>query len=212
MSSIIPGGVKAALMDDDKLREAAIDVAYEFKMFHRASSRLDRRRSSPGSDGSEIQAPLVFASPPLGHNDSAASLPLPFPAPSPGNNASAGLTYSGAPFQQMPAIRSDLLDIEALLIHFRNLMEFFYTKKQKKDDLVLATHYTCEAPRGTPAWHDDFNQRCQNLLAHLTYDRTRRRSKNEHHWYDVLEKISYMESEITGFLNSLTPERRAWFK
>jgi hypothetical protein len=29
---------------------------------------------------------------------------------------------------------------------------------------------------------------------------------------DIAEKIGYTENEITNFLNSLAPEKRAWFK
>ena len=103
-------------------------------------------------------------------------------------------------------------NIEAVLIHFRNLIEFFFTERDDKDDLVLAHHYTGEVPKKAPLWAKRYGQRCNELLAHLTYRRTHYRQHDRHHWADILEKCMQMDDEINGFLDTLTPERRAWFQ
>ena len=187
---------------DAQLKEAAVDVAYEFKMFNLASRRLDR------------------LSPSLGHNNSMVSVPLALPASAASSFSTANNSAPVAPVpispwqasQQAANSPGDLLDIEALLLHFRNLMEFFYTKSLEKDNLVLAHHYHNSGPLPKRPWAHDFNIRCNNLLAHLTYFRSDKRRLNEHHWCDILEKVRYMEEEIVGFLDSLTPERKEWFK
>jgi hypothetical protein len=115
-----------------ELEEAAIDVAYEIKTLREMSGRLN------------------FSSPTLGNNDSGASASLTPSAGAPvwstsGNNTSA---------VQVPSDRDAFLNVEGLLIHFRNLIEFFYTERKEKDNLVLAHHYTGAAPRGAPPWAD----------------------------------------------------------
>jgi hypothetical protein len=92
-------------------------------------------------------------------------------------------------------------------------MEFFYTKVPQKDNLVLAHYYT-DNPKGivVPSWEKNFTIRCNNLLAHLTFERINLRSRDEHHWPDLGEKVRDMEAEINRFLGSLKPERRNWFK
>jgi hypothetical protein len=102
------------------------------------------------------------------------------------------------------------LDRDALLIHFRVLMDFFYAADCRDD--IRAHHYTRGAPRTAPAWHPEFKTKCNKLFAHLTYDRTAYRITDEHHWFDIPDKVEDMEGEITSFLQSLTTERRAWFE
>jgi hypothetical protein len=170
-------------ISDDDLRKAATDVAYEFKMFRQACKRY----LSP--------VPLFPApSQGLGHNDSTINMPLTLWANT-ATLSSQCMTH---------------LDRDALLIHFRVLMDFFYQKDEKDD--IRAHHYTRGTPRKAPAWRDEFGEKCNKLFAHLTYARTAYRIREGHHWFDIPDKVMDMEAEITGFLKALTPERMAWFE
>jgi hypothetical protein len=169
---------------DAELRLAAVDVAFEFKMFLQAWRRLD---VSPQS---------------LGHNNSAVELPLAISFNASGTSIA---TTRGGP-------TSSFHNIEGVLVHFRNLIEFFFTGKAERRGLVLAHHYTGDAPRKIPAWAKEYEQRCNELLSHLTYRRSSHyRQNNEHHWPDITEKCHLMDRTIADFLNSLPPEKRAWF-
>jgi len=175
--------------DDDGLRKAAVDVAYEFKLFRQAYKRY----RSPELLGA---VPPIF--PPLslgrGHNDSAINMPL-------------TLSASTA---TLPSQSTAHLDRDALLIHFRVLMDFFYLGELKDD--IRAHHYARGKPRNAPAWHDEFREKCNKLFAHLTYTRTDYRIREDHHWHEIPDRVVDMEAEITSFLKSLTPERMAWFE
>jgi len=102
------------------------------------------------------------------------------------------------------------LDRDALLIHLRVLMDFIY-KGEDRDD-VRAHHYIPGGqPLNAPEWYKDFRDKCNKLFAHLTYGRTEFRVRQAHHWREIPERVESLEGAITGFLRSLTPERRAWF-
>jgi hypothetical protein len=169
-------------MTDDKLRSAAIDVAYEFKLFRHA---WDRYRS--------LVSP-TFSTPLLGHNDSTINMPLTLSAKT-ATLSSQCVTH---------------LNRDALLIHFRVLMDFFFNEKEEQDD-IRARHYTLGAPRKAPAWYGEFSLKCNKLFAHLTYNRIAYRIDENNYWYDIPDKVLDMETEIIGFLKSLTLERLAWF-
>src|ERR1051326_9226406 len=76
---------------------------------------------------------------------------------------------------------------EALQIHFRNLLHFFYGDGKFEDD-VLATDYTNAASSWKPtipSWLGEYK-----LLAHLTYERVwYKESDNMFWWLD--EKIQH---------------------
>jgi len=170
---------------EQDLQQAAVDVAFEFKMFRQAWARLD------------------VSSPSLGHNNSAGDFPLSVSYDPSGNNATTKLA----------APTSDFHEVEGILVHFRNLIEFFFTDRPEKNDLILAHHYTGQAQQQIPVWAKRYEQRCNELLAHLTYRRSNHyRQNGEHHWTDIAEKYGLMDGAITEFLNFLSPERRAWFK
>jgi hypothetical protein len=175
------------------LKEAATDVVFEFKMFRQGWSRLDVSSPSLGKNTSATDLSLT-----------ATSLPMAV--------SSWSTAKNNAPIVPVATPTSDYHNIEGILIHFRNLIEFFFTEKEDKDDLVLAHHYTGKAPQKAPAWAKAYGQRCNELLAHLTYRRTQYRQNDNHHWTDILEMYRQMDDEIIGFLDCLTPERRAWFK
>jgi hypothetical protein len=164
--------------NETKLREAVVDVLYEFKMFGRGAAQLD------------------FSSPTLGNNDSTASM---------------GLSFKSVPLARNPQYGTDFQRVEGLLIHFRNLLEFFYEKKGSQG-LVLASHYTGIVPDDPPEWASKYKRRCDVLLAHLTFGRTHLRRANEHHWKDIPEKVALMQDVINKFLESLPDEKKHWFE
>ncbi len=169
-------------MHDDKLRQAAIDVAYEFKMFREARNRY-LMSVLPTAAGVQ-----------LGHNDSRAGMPLTISA------------AAGAPSSHYAAY----LNRDALLIHIRILGDFFY--KPDDEDDIRAHHYRGGGPRQPPAWSGDFNKKCNKLFAHLTYRRAEYRVRDEHHWHEVPGWTQDIDVDITQFLESLTAEQRNWFQ
>jgi hypothetical protein len=183
---------KKLLRTDADCKKAATDIAFEFKMFRLGLRRLDASSPSLGNNNSAAYLPLSVTSP---------SIPM---APFPTSN-------SNLPAMQNTSDTGGFDNIEGILIHFRNLIEFFFTPKPEKGDLVLAQHYTGEPPRKAPAWAREYGRRCNELLAHLTYHRTHYRDRDEHHWPDILEKCRHMDNEITAFLSCLTTEKREWF-
>ncbi len=178
---------KRSSKTEDELRGAALDVAFEFRMFRQAMGRLDA------------------GSPSVGHNNSTAGCMTP---------TSGGVTITAmncTPTEEGTAGPNDFHNVEGILVHFRNLVEFFFTTSRSKDDLVLAHHFTGRDPQGPPTWARDYGRRCNELLSHLTYSRADYRQNDHHHWPDILEKGQLMEREINEFLSSLSPERRTWF-
>jgi hypothetical protein len=134
-------------------------------------------------------------------------------SPALGNNDSTAATkfWSTAPSQTEQKSRTDFRSVEGLLIHFRNLLEFFYEKKTHSG-LVLAQHYTGKPSKEMPDWASVYQRRCNELLAHITYRRIHHRKANQHHWSDIPEKVNLMEAVIMEFLNSLPVDRAAWFE
>jgi hypothetical protein len=183
---------KKRLRTEADLEAVAAHIVFEFKMFQEGYRRVD----------------VAGAGSPIGHNSSAANILLREPSlpksqqPSSSNNAT-GVTIPGDDTARF-------LNLEATLIHFRNLIEFFFTAKEN-GNLVLAHHFV-GSRKVEPKWAEEYRIRCNNLLAHLTYQRSALRDKNLHHWPDVLQKCELLDQEISEFLNKLPPERKVWFK
>lgn len=97
---------------------------------------------------------------------------------------------------------------ESLLLHFRNLREFFLVTNKKFDEDLVARDYL---PQWKPKCFqvmeetkDDINKR----LAHLS--RLRRDSmKDDWPWNKMAEAI---ESLWLDFMQQLAPQRRNWFE
>jgi hypothetical protein len=101
---------------------------------------------------------------------------------------------------------------EALLVHFRNLLDFFYGHPGK--DLVHASHFFCDAAEWRPTrptWLKEYRTRCNKLLAHLTYSRVEYARKGEMDWA-VDEQMQHLRGRWNQFLEQLPPERRGWFQ
>ena len=102
---------------------------------------------------------------------------------------------------------------EAFFIHFRNLLNFFYGKRQHPTD-TLAIDYI-EPPSTwtakTPDWWDEYRVRCNRLLAHLTYERVSFEDEDKMVW-KIQDKIPHIRTEWRWFLNALSLECRSWFR
>jgi hypothetical protein len=105
--------------------------------------------------------------------------------------------------------RKGKLVFEAFLTHFRNLLQFFYGKNDKKSqDQARAYHYGWIAKR--PKWYQAYSDRCDQLLAHLSYDRIKYIDEGTVQWiFDV--QIDQLRVEWNNFIQALSPERQAWF-
>jgi hypothetical protein len=194
----------AKQITEAKLEEAVFDVQYEFARFGTAWRQLDPSSPSLGDNNARVViasgSPQFPASaPPLGNNNASAVVSV---LGSVSNNS----TVQPIPADPDPAFAA----IEHILLHFRILIEFFFPKK-KGHGYVNAEHYG--VPRNPrPDWADNYERRCNELIAHLSYNRIGKRHGNKHHWPDILEKCKLMDAEITSFLNALPPDRRVWFR
>ena len=104
---------------------------------------------------------------------------------------------------------------EAFLIHFRNLLDFFYGSKTFATD-ALADDYMDSSSAWTPnvtAWWNEDKIRCNKLLAHLTYERVEYEKSGELKWKrDFISQTKHIQDEWRAFLAALTAERKAWFR
>jgi hypothetical protein len=95
---------------------------------------------------------------------------------------------------------------ESFLLHFRNLIDFFYTPGKYPTD-VVASHYTDSNSSwtpNTPAWLKDDKERCNKLLSHLTYDRVTYAKNDELKWKrSFRDQAAHLLSEWDSFLASL---------
>jgi hypothetical protein len=105
--------------------------------------------------------------------------------------------------------------LETFLIHYRNLLDFFYAdKKRSLAHDVRAADYVIDAKR----WRDrrphmdkeatSNRERVNALLAHLTYRRLRYEERN---WSDR-RMLRQIEELLAAFAEQLPPRRRRWFQ
>jgi hypothetical protein len=179
---------------DDQLKGAAIDVTYEINRFRQACDRVkqNQSRASNVSYWSALNNPGQQV-----------------PNYSLGQNLATGLW----PKAQRTASSSDddgFLDVEVLLCHFRVLVDFFYPKQARLDD-VLASDFGLSIPGTIPQWAEDWRDQCNKMVAHLTYTRTDRRENYAHHVENLETNISNMEQLISTFLTGISAQRGAWF-
>ena len=104
--------------------------------------------------------------------------------------------------------------LETFLIHYRNLLDFFYAdKKRSLAHDVRAADYVIDAKR----WRErrprmdkeatSNRERVNALLAHLTYRRLR---YDERNWSDR-RMLRQIEELLAAFAEQLPPRRRRWF-
>lgn len=104
------------------------------------------------------------------------------------------------------------LVLEALLLHFRNLLNFFRPRRQGPLD-VLARHFVpngSELDSGT-ARLEVYRARLNSLLSHLSYERTRCVREGEMGW-DIDQMTTHLADAWGLFLRLLPLDRREWFR
>lgn len=76
-------------------------------------------------------------------------------------------------FPITPEHKGKRLIAEAFILHFRNVIHFFYAEAEKRKDDIGATDFTTPGSwnPAKPSWFDSERQRCHKLMAHLTYSR-----------------------------------------
>ena len=104
------------------------------------------------------------------------------------------------------------LIFEALLLHFRNIIDFFYTDSHNRDDVRACDFFPGPAQwkPEVPDWYREYKARCNKLLAHLTYSRTDFKRRNRMTWH-LTDKLRDIQGAWRLFLRTLPPERAAWF-
>jgi hypothetical protein len=118
-----------------------------------------------------------------------------------------------AQFQTDSDQRSKMLMFEGFLIHFRNVMEFFWGKNDKAAvDRARATDYVSPVywKPTTPSWYSENSRRCNKLLSHPSYDRIGYTEAGTIDWR-FNEELGDLQREWSKFIQALPPERQKWF-
>ena len=105
------------------------------------------------------------------------------------------------------------LIFEGLLIHFRNMLDFFFGQPSASDD-IHAADFLPESDHWTPItpeWVRAYRGRCNKLLAHLTYSRIEYGRKGEMEW-QLDDKLIAIRTTWNEFLAALPDHRAAWFR
>jgi hypothetical protein len=195
----------AKSITEAELRNAAFDVEYEFARFRIGWRRLERSSSAPGQSNTAAvdftglqQPPCVSYS--LGNNNATAVV-------------AAGVVMSNrGALQAMPADPDpEHAIIEHVLLHFRVLIEFFFHSSSDKGYIHAGDFTEVRQSERRPNWVNEYEGRCNDLIAHLSFKRIGYRQSDKHHWNDILQKCRLMDAEIARFLAALPSERRAWF-
>ena len=102
---------------------------------------------------------------------------------------------------------------EAFLVHYRNLIDFFYERKGRPSDARAADYMDglIVWKPNRPPWVASERERCHKLLAHLTYDRVEYAESDLMTWDDLEDKTDHLRAEWLAFLAALPPARREWF-
>jgi len=122
------------------------------------------------------------------------------------------LFEAAALWPHVPEDKGRRLILEALLLHFRNVLDFFFGAAKNADD-VHASHFfddVSEWKPAKPAWLEEYRRRCNKLLAHLTYSRVEYDRRGEMSW-KLDDKLVLVRETWYAFLNALPQERRQWF-
>ncbi len=108
-----------------------------------------------------------------------------------------------------------LLVFEALLLHLRVLLDFFFPRGTVRDSDVIMLDFLPDPPpdlKTLPAWVDGYRLRLDRLLSHLTYKRLDYRKGQQMDWADLPERLNDMAAFVGAFIDALDSERRRWFE
>lgn len=107
--------------------------------------------------------------------------------------------------------------LENFLLHFRVLYEFFYKRRNYRDDIRAKDFITDELKfktfeeNRTPGQDfEKYSIKVDKQLAHLTYKRIEYIKKEEHFW-ETGEIYKKMEKTINAFISALPDNRKEWF-
>jgi len=104
--------------------------------------------------------------------------------------------------------------LEAFLLHFRNLRAFLCPSMQNvRVTNILASDFLDEpTPRdvGNTAKFVNSKERLDQMLAHLTYDRSDHIAAGEHGWRTD-DMLSTLAEQPNRFFAVLPKDRAAWF-
>ena len=103
---------------------------------------------------------------------------------------------------------------ECFLLHYRNLIDFLYAPRKFKTDAVAADYLDAGSTwkPNYPSWWEEDKERCNKLLHHPTYERVAYERDGGLIWRrNFRHQAEYLLNDWKAFLDSLPPERRAWF-
>jgi hypothetical protein len=105
---------------------------------------------------------------------------------------------------------------EALLLHTRNLLEFFWPNRRHPDG-IYASHFTTRPPRigeSEPVAGGrnvrELQRRLHRRLAHLSQARVTEKSVGES--WCIAELAESLRSELAHFVDGLPAHRSGWFE
>ncbi len=103
--------------------------------------------------------------------------------------------------------------LEFRVLHHRVLLEFFYDRKSKHEDNIVAweyiehweqTHDSTNLP-----WFKSYITRCHTMLAHISKARTEMAKRGLKSWGADWEAVEpHLDSVIADFLNRLSEEHK----
>lgn len=106
-----------------------------------------------------------------------------------------------------------LLVFEALLLHLRILLDFFFPVNPRETDVIVGD-FLPNMPavmQSSPEWLGAYRWRLNKLLAHLTYNRVGSVRSNQMEWSDLPKHLNDMKVFWSVFLDALPEHQRVWF-
>lgn len=104
--------------------------------------------------------------------------------------------------------------LESFAIHSRNLFEFFYTKKKRKDDMVVGDFtirkHEFILKRTRKRNLENLTKKTNKQVAHLTYSRNNYNVSTK--GWDVSKINNYMNKTILAFFDCLEDKQKVWFQ
>jgi hypothetical protein len=112
--------------------------------------------------------------------------------------------------RQFRTVPLDGLLLEACLLHFRVVWDFFYRPKHKANDVVIRDFIPQWADIPAPPRLQAIRKWLNVMLAHLSTDRTDPQLKaGEITMNDIEEMRAHIKTVFDAFSTGLTPQRRA---
>jgi|GEM_PF-4923305 len=100
-----------------------------------------------------------------------------------------------------------IVHFEALLVHYRNMLEFLYEGESNRDSDVRAVLFLGSGhglPFEPPDWANHAKHRCNKMLSHITFDRETLSSE----WDQLDGHISTVLEDWQSFLEAIDESHR----